>query len=399
MSDSTNETNAIDQKKQNSNSSSNTSSSYVSKITSFLGSFIGVIILILLYFSSSGIILFICKLAQSNILPTELQCSPYTNTSPTINPSPIVTNIFTTFTDIEQSMKLEIPYDINSKNKLIDILREYKEKPSSHFLSNYFISIVESLLQFNYSSITTLMNAMNNSFIEPVIVLFGPLILGIVYLIGTFLNIIYFVYLWFSKMSWFFKTNINDSGNGLPKWEQVSISDPLNWFIGVCLIFLFMTVFFMGFPILSMLPFICYHNVLISLLFYKGTMNHKTITAFSLIAELFKHYKVYIVSIISIMVAMLSFSKLGAIPGILSIVIFGLVYWGTINNDMYKPLIEHNLTPSVSYEQARKICPSNTNVKKKHGFLYNMLIGQNGGENISKDLKKINKLLLSTINT
>ena len=48
-----------------------------------------------------------------------------------------------------------------SKNKLIEIFKNYREKSSSNFLANYFISIAESILQFNYSSITTIMNVIN----------------------------------------------------------------------------------------------------------------------------------------------------------------------------------------------------------------------------------------------
>ena len=163
------------------------------------------------------------KIAQSNILPTDEKCAPYTDNEPIINPSPIQTNIFTTYTDPEMSMKMEIPYDINSKNKLIEIFKNYREKSSSNFLANYFISIAESILQFNYSSITTIMNVINNTFSESAIVGFGPILCGILYVIGIVVNTGYFIYLWFANMSWFFKTNTNDTGNGKPQWSDVTI--------------------------------------------------------------------------------------------------------------------------------------------------------------------------------
>ena len=109
------DTNIIDEKKGEYLSSDSTDS-YSSKLVSFIISFVFVILIILTYFSSSSLILFMCKIAQSNILPTDEKCAPYTDNEPIINPSPIQTNIFTTYTDPEMSMKMEIPYDINSKN-------------------------------------------------------------------------------------------------------------------------------------------------------------------------------------------------------------------------------------------------------------------------------------------
>lgn len=389
MSDS-NDTSAIDEKKEQ-DSSSNSIESYGSKVVGFIISIVVVILLIFLYFSSSSLILFICKIAQSNILPSEPKCAPYTDSKPIINPSPIQTNIFTTFTDPEMSMKMEIPYDINSKNKLIEIFKNYKEKSSSNFLANYFISISESILQFNYSAINTIMNLMNNSLPEPAIIGVGPIICGFLYAFGGLINTLYFIYLWLVNMSWFFKTNTNDTGNGKPQWEEVTITSPINWFFGAALSILFVFLLIFGFPIVSIIPMIFYHNSIISTLFMKAIMNGKQITSFTIIKETLKYYKLTIVSVISIFVVLLAFSRLGTIPGIFSIVTLGLIYWGIIGIDLFNPIKETNLSESVSYNQAVKKCPViNKNVEKPHSFLYNLIFGQKGG-NITKQLKKIGK--------
>jgi hypothetical protein len=137
-----NDTSAIDDKKEE--TSKNDTDNLTSGLAGFITSIIAVILLVILYFSSSGLVLFVCKLAQSNILPTEENCYPYTENKPNIES--IKTNIFTTFTEPEMSMKLEFPYDdYNSGNKIIDSFRQYKNKPSSNFLANYFISICEQL--------------------------------------------------------------------------------------------------------------------------------------------------------------------------------------------------------------------------------------------------------------
>jgi hypothetical protein len=386
MSDTSNDTAAIDEKKGIIDSSS--PDSYVSKVASFLKSIIIVIVVILFYFSGGAIMLFLCKLAQSNILPTEPNCAPYTDTQPVINPSPIQTNIFTTFSDPEMSMKLQIPYDINSKYKIIDMFKEYKESPSSSFLGNYFISIIESLFQFNYSSINSTMNLMNTTFSEGLIIGLGPIISGFIYAFKIIFNMFYFIYLWFSSMSWFFKTNKNDSGDGKPQWENVSITSPLNWCLGIGLAILFTFIF----PMFILLPITCYHYVLFSTLFYKSFLNGKQISPFAIVIETLKYYKVTIVSIISLCVILLAFSKLGPIAGVCSLVTLCLVYYGVISIDIFKSIPEKNLTPSVSYEQAKKTCSAKIPTSDKHGFLYNLLLGQKGG-NITKELKKIGRNL------
>lgn len=388
MSDTSTDTSTIDEKKSNTNTYN--SSNFMSDIKSFITSLITAILIILLYFSSSGAILFLCKLAQTNILPTESNCAPYTNVEPSIER--IKTNIFTTFTDPEMSMKLEIPYDMNSTNQFIDILREYKGKPSSHFLLNYFISITESLLQFNYSAINSVMNMMNSTLPESVIIGLGPIITGFVYGIGLLLNTLYFVYLWFSHMSWFFKTNANDTGNGVPKWEDVTIASPVAFSCAVGLILLFAICLLIGFPLLSLIPVLLYHKSILSSLFYKGLLNGKQISVFSIIIDVLKYYKLSIVSLICFFVISLAFAKLGPGLGVISLLTVGVIYFGVVSVDLFYPIAETNLTPAVSYKQAKKTCASKEGSKEKHGFLYNMLIGQKGG-NISRELKKISKQL------
>jgi hypothetical protein len=312
-----------------------------------------------------------------------------------IKPSPIQTNIFTTFTDPEMSMKMEIPYDINSKYKLIEIFKKYKEKPSSNFLANYFISISEAIFQFNYSSINMIMNLMNSTFPEPVIIGIGPIICGFLYIFGTLINIIYFAYLWFSKMSWFFKTNTNNTGDGKPQWEDVTITTPVNWVLAGILVMLFVFILIIGLPIFSILPILIFHYSLISTIFIKAIMNGKQITSFNIIQETLKYYKLPIVYIVSLFVVLFAFSNLGALPGIFSIITLILIYYGLIPINVFQSIPAKNLSQSVSYEQAIKKCPEADTKKniKDYGFLYNLLIGQKGGD-ITKELKKIGKKLV-----
>jgi hypothetical protein len=383
-----NDTSAIDDKKEE--TSNNNSDNLTAGLAGFITSVIGVILLVMLYFSSSGLVLFVCKLAQSNILPTEENCYPYTENKPNIES--IKTNIFTTFTEPEMSMKLEFPYDeYNSANKIVDTFRQYKNKPSSNFLANYFISICEQLLNFNYSTINTVMNSMNR-LPEGLIIGLGPIVVAIMFSIMGLINVFYTIYLWFANMSWFFKTNTNESDNGLPKWEDVTLLSPISWFLAFSLVVLFTIIFFLGFGVISIVPFAILFYACLTTLMYKGKLNDKNATSFTIIKNILKHYKVSIIGIISFFVILLAFSNLGVIQGIFSLIILGLMYWGVISNDLFKPIIESHLTPVVSFNQATKSCNIKQINKEKHGFLYNLLMGQSGG-NLTKQLKKIGKNL------
>ena len=389
MSDKSSDTSAIDEKKEQ-ETSSNSTSSFTSKVVQYIFHIIFIFLIVLLYFSSSGLVLFVTKLAQSNILPTDDNCSPYTEYEPNIKP--IKTNIFSTS---ESSMKLEFPYydnDNNTKNILLDMFKEYKNKHSSNFLANYFISIIESLMLFDYSTISTIMNFFNE-LPEIITVLFGPIIVGIIFAFMTLLNQLYFIYLFFANMSWFFKENTNDSGEGKPKWDNVTLLSPFDWWLGVGLVILFIILFFIGLPLLAFIPFMALFYCAFSTIMYKGKLNDKSVSSFTIAKDTLSQYKFSIVSIISLFVIALAFSNLGIIPGIFSIIVLCLIYFGVLSINLFNPPQQQiGLTPLVSNDMAKRSCPNKGNQKGKHGFLYNLLIGQNGG-NITNDLKKIGKHL------
>jgi hypothetical protein len=100
-------------------------------------------------------------------------------------------------------------------------------------------------------------------------------------------------------------------------------------------------------------------------------------------------------SIFSFFVIVSAFGSLGAIPGVFSIITLALIYFGIITIDLFKPNNEVGLSALTSYKQAKKICnyPGKDKIKENHGLLYNLIFGQNGGGNISKELKNIGKNL------
>lgn len=384
-----NDTSAIDEKKEE--NSLSTKNDFLSNIGGFFQTVVILCIIISLYCVGSGCLLYACKLGQSNILPTEIHCSPYTEIKPNIQP--IQTNIFTTSTEPPLSMKMNFPYnEYNSSNKILNIFREYKNESKSHFLANYFISIMESILQFNYASFNTILNLLNSNLPESLIILFGPIIVGFLSTVLFFVDNLYLIYLWFSNMKWFFKKNTNISTTGPPKWEDVTVYDIFKYCCAIGLVILFIIVFFFAFPFLSVISMLALSWCMISCILYKAEMYGKSITVSKIIQDIFKYYKISIMGIFSFFVIVSAFSKLGTVPGIFAVLTLALIYFGILTIDIFKPINKENLSPEVSYEQAKKTCSFKEPVKEKHGFLYDILLGQNGG-NITKELKNIGKKL------
>jgi hypothetical protein len=389
MSDSS-DTSAIDDKNNELNSSN--TSSYFSNIGSFMLTVIIIFIMVTLYYASSGLLLYACKLGQSNILPTDVHCYPYEETKPNIQPIPV--NIFTTFTDPELSMKMKFPYnDKNSPNKLLDMFREYKNEPGSNFLANYFISIMEAIVQFNYSSFNAILNMLNTYVPEIVLVLIGPIIVSILTTMIFLIDNFYIIYLWFAKLGWFFKTNTNDSGTGRPKWEDVGLASPIYYWCAVWLVILFIILFFFCFPLFSIVSSLAMGWCVFSCITYQAEMNGKVISALTIIQDVFKYYKLQIMGIFSFFVILLAFANLGTVPGLFAIFTLALIYFGIISIDIFKPISKENLTPLVSYNQAKKTCSYKEPIKEKHGLLYNILFGNQSGGSLKKELKSIGKKL------
>jgi hypothetical protein len=197
-------------------------------------------------------------------------------------------------------------------------------------------------------------------------------------------------------MGWFFKKNVNSGTTGYPQWEDIGLIDlfNFNYFCAVCLVILFFVLFFFSLPLLSVIASVAMGWCLFSCITYKSQMNNKTTTSFSVIQDFFKFYKMLIMGIVSFFVITTTFSSLGVIPGVFSLITLALICFGFIAIDIFKPMKPDDLTPVVSFEQAEKTCPYVEPSKAKHGLLYHLLFGFNQkGGNITKELKNIGKKL------
>ena len=387
-----NDTEQLDKKKLQTITGSTRNQS-IKNIWKYLLSVFVTILIIIGYFIFSSIILYECKLAQSNIVPTNLECYPYTENYPEIQK--IFTNIFISNTEPQTSVKLNFPYDKqNSKNIILDMFRKYKENPKSNFFLNYIIAILEGLINYSNNALTTFFNFLNKM-PELLIIILGPILSGIYFVLSPVIGIFIFIYYYFSEMKWFFKENTNNNTNAKPIWSDVNLFEVTKYGISLFLVFIFFIIFWvLLFTATPIVCFVIFYMCFFMTFGYKGEIDNKKATIFTIIQETFKHYKVTLTTILSIMIILITISNLGLLPGVFAIITVILIYFKFIPMNIFESIKTTNQSPLSSYEQAIKKC--NYDVKKnplKFFELFDNFFDNKKGGGIGRELKKLNKKL------
>lgn len=348
MSD-TSDTSTIDEKR-----TPTSTSEYMTNVGKFLGIVVVIFVVVLLYFSSGGLLLYACKAAQSNMLPNDLNCSPYTKNEPKI-PS-IPTNIFKTETPDgkKSSLKLNFPHNhYNFSHMLLDPITNYK-KNSDSYLANYFISIIESVLVFNYMSIDKALN-MLNGLNEQLVISIGPIISVILFWMLVVSDFFYFIFLWFSQMSWFFKKKSSPDSH---KWESVGLTSPMGYIGALILVFIFFILFFFVLIPMGLGSWALMVGCMLTCITYSSSLNDKPTTSLTIIKYAFLHFKPLIMMVFMVLVILATFSKIGNVPGMISLILALLLVFGIIKTDLFVSVAFDKMSPFVSDKQAPKECPT-----------------------------------------
>ena len=379
-----NETKELDAKKKETNSIVPNISA--NNIMSFIYSLVKIILLIIVYFIFGSIVLYECKLAQSNIVPTNLECYPYTNSYPEIKQ--ILTNIFITNTDPQESVKLSFPYnEANSSNSFLEMFRSYKENPSATSFLIYMISILEGVINYSNNSITTFFNFLNN-IPEILIVLLGPIISLFYFIISPLIGILVFCYYYFSEMGWLFKTNTNTNENSKPIWSDLNFLNPTGYISSFFLAGVFFILFWiLLFTVAPFVPILIFYVCLFMTFGYTGEINNKSATMGTIIKETFKNYKVTISTVLSIFIVLSTFTNLGVIPGVFSLFTVLLISFNFIKLNIFESNVPSNLSPLTSSKQAIKKCT----LGKPKTILSQVtnLFKNVNGDKIGSELKKL----------
>lgn len=348
---SNNDTTVVEEKKEQQINSTNNDMG--NKVQNFISStLIQIVLYVIIYFALGSVVLYICKLSQSNILPTDINCYPFTSVKPEIEEIGI--NIFATQSNPPKSKKIKFPYDeYNSSNYILDYLRAKKEDPNTGIFFNYFISIIEDIFATNYGAINTIGNSLNGSFHELFIIIFGPIIFTILLSLLSFFNNFYLVYLWFSKMTWFFLENKYASKDNLPQWVEG------NFLFGYGTMFIFSMMMLFGFPIFLLLFVLCSAFVVLWCLFtclgYSCIIDNIKVNSADIISKVFLYHKTFILVILSYFVIKNVFTYFGNIAGASCIAAF-IVFIAFFAQTYFKPETPNNLSAVTSYKQAKKVC-------------------------------------------
>jgi hypothetical protein len=109
-------------------------------------------------------------------------------------------------------MKIGFPYkDENRKNSFTEILKNLRDKDSS-FIKTYFVTIMLSLISFNYFSFNTFLSFLNE-FPEILIILFSPIIMFFFIIILNICDAVYFIFLWFYNLYLFLDMEIGKNAD------------------------------------------------------------------------------------------------------------------------------------------------------------------------------------------
>ena len=199
--------------------------------------------------------LWMCKVAQTNILPSDYRGAPYTDLPPIINS--IITQVNFFKQDGENwSTKLLFQYlyipdkssndskQINSQFSILNTLREMNESPGITGTAMFFIYMLESLFCLNYYMINMFFSFFN-TFYEWFIVLFGGYLIIFTIIVNLILSNLCFIYTFISGIfSWIWKINkpqkVMEDGtefekpNVIQHWLYVSLTAmPLTWFFSL----------------------------------------------------------------------------------------------------------------------------------------------------------------------
>ena len=339
----------------------------------YLTSVVYLIIMVLGYFGLSGFILYGCKVAQANLMPTSANCAPYESTDPTFDSNETTCNIFETIFEDPKSEKIYFSYSDNKKYNFLDWLRNVKI--GSESIITYLIySILETIFVFDFNCLNIFLNFLNG-LPEWLVILFGPIVFLFWAAIVVGLSSIYYILLsLFMPFQVFLKTkvkslnpieiknftslnyNLQKSGYNfgqLPekyKWREVG---GYEWWLRLWFAFfvlLFAMVYFaIAAPLCGLIMILC----LISIFTCIGHMKNpdegiKQVGGLNIAVETYGQYKRLIVFILTVLVVLSTFANLGTITGVISIITVISIYFGWIPIKVFEKFDYENLVKNVN---------------------------------------------------
>jgi hypothetical protein len=176
-------------------------------------------------------------------------------------------------------MKISFPYNDelnNVKETVLDNLYKSINKCDANFFTCFVSSIISELITFNYTNLQLIFSNMNG-FSEILIVLFGPIMLFLVFICLIIFNYFYYFYSLLMNLKWFFKHNTNEGDDCAdniatsPVWEDVEFGFfNFNFYFRVFLLVVFIIVYILCGVFFGFIPLICCFYCLFSFIGYSG---------------------------------------------------------------------------------------------------------------------------------
>ena len=363
----------IDEKKNKSNNGSKL------PIADFFSSLFGQLFILGIIILVGSLILFNCKVAQTNLLPTCLTLFPYTDVVPPINPVSVDINIVKT-SNADFSTKLSFSPEENMKSMNAGILGSLKnmvDGPNSSVYKLYIATTLQELIATNFTIINSYYNLLNSYLSETLIILVAPFFSWLLYFFIVVVNYFYMVILWFKNISLLFSEKTETSEK--TTWKAGNM-----WTIGNILMSL-LTIY-----ILSILFFILGIWLIIPLsvgfisifcLFYplgfsaKNATTGKPYGVMSTILNILK-YKLSIIMIITSLFVILNASSLfgGYMAFVALIACLLLYFFSDIYTSYFPKAADHATSGLGDFLQATKTCiPSAVANEPQHLSLFGKL--------------------------
>lgn len=302
------------------------------------------------------------KVAQANILPTNIKCFPYTNLTPSVGKVDIDINIvktkdgvFSTKLDFDQAKNMKIV----EEGFLGFLKRMTENKDSGHFYL-YACSLYQSAISNNLYMNTVYYNLLNSTFSESVVLFLLPYFNIFWFIITFVVNLFYITGTWFYNLYLFYstKTVVNDKTVWQPGESMWSFS---NVFKSLFMIFIaFIAWAFVGVGMI--IPFMTFTTAVYSILmpmFMEANVkgSGKPYTFSSALLDVLKYKISVIMYIITYYIVSGTYSNFGSIATGVSFIAFIILLFFTNIYKAYKPTAKDISSFGWgNYKQANKEC-------------------------------------------
>lgn len=368
-----NDTSTIDEKKEENNGSNKNDNNISGLITAFITGLFGIYV----YYKIGSWLVYASVISCSCELPTDTDLPPYEGSAiNSLKSKPV--HIF------DGKATIQFPNDPdNLKYYFIDSLRNNKKKYAgtdtwtSHMF-DFFLTIFESLISLNYSIIQLILKFINKMGLpQIVILLLGPLCLGLFFLILFIINWVYTLFTWITSLPIFIRNNATLIEELIGYWTI--------FVLFIVLIICAIIVFPIAIPI-GLIMFL----TSTSFLLYKGTISgnikdgvNGPVGAGDILAGFLENYPRTLILFLCLYVISIFFQNLGSVAGIVAIVLSALIlYYMDKLIESYKNPPNLNMTQFFGKSSSGTPAPITPAAAPAKG---------GGNFNILKELKKLQK--------